>query len=117
MTDTPRRDAEYLIGRPEFRRFLLRAIQSAGIFYASANGSDGRNLWNEGRRSLGFDILAEAALGQSAPDEAGLITLFQILREELQQPSEDQKRGRRNRYDRTDELRDDSKDGSGDASR
>jgi hypothetical protein len=79
-------DMVFLMGRPEFRRHLLTIIRASAI-HASAYGSDGRNLpYSEGRRSLGLDILRDAARAMPVddPDSAFSLTLLQILREEAQ---------------------------------
>ncbi|NOW44156.1 hypothetical protein FHW96_000283 [Novosphingobium sp. SG751A] len=81
-------DAEYLLNRPEFLRFLFAAIQGAGILgqYAPANGQMGRDLGHfEGRRSLGFELLMLADAGQPEPlrSPEALATLDLILREAL----------------------------------
>lgn len=93
-------DAEYLLGRPEFRRFLFAAIQTAGILghYAPANGQTGRDLGHfEGRRSLGFELLALADLGQPEPlrSPEALATLDLIIREALNPKPKDKPRDRR----------------------
>jgi hypothetical protein len=94
-------DMATLSAMPEFRRFVFRSIQLAGILShtkASATGSDGRDLaFAEGRRALGFDILAEAQAGQPEPvrtrDPLNLMTLVAALTEEIQTPPEEKKRG------------------------
>jgi hypothetical protein len=99
-----RQDMERLVALPEFRRFLFRVIQNAGILSRITDGSNTRNLdYFEGRRNLGFDILDEAELGQAVPHEDALMTIFQSLREEIQKPPEEANRGRRS--DRYDEIR------------
>jgi hypothetical protein len=99
-----KQDMERLIALPEFRRFLFRVIQSAGILSRITDGSNTRSLdYCEGRRNLGFDILDEAELGQATPHEDALMTIFQSLREEIQKPPEEAHRGRR--ADRYDEIR------------
>jgi hypothetical protein len=104
-------DAEFLLSRPEFRRFLFAAIQSAGILghYAPANGQTGRDLGHfEGRRSLGFDLLQMAHLGQPeqirAADPEAITTLDAAIREAMN-PKEPTS-GRRNRNRDTDRYRD-----------
>lgn len=107
MNDKQRQaDMAMLSSMPEFRRFLFRSIQLAGLLSqtnASATGSDGRDLaYAEGRRSLGFDILAEAQTGQPEPvrtrDPLNLMTWIAALSEEIQAPPEEKKRGA-DRYD------------------
>lgn len=101
-------DAEFLLSRAEFRRFLYAAIQSAGILghHAPANGQTGRDLGHfEGRRSLGFDLLRMADDGQ--PEQLrspeALATLDAALREALNPPLKEKPHGRRSndtaRYD------------------
>lgn len=107
MTDADlKADMAFLTGRPEFRRFMWRAIQSARIFEAVADGSEGRNLDHyEGRRSLVLELLRDAERGQPVvhPDQIPILTAIQILREEAQQqPTKDAKD--RQRYDRTADL-------------
>ena len=62
------KDAEFLLTRPEFRRFLFAAVQSAGILghTVSASSAPTRDLAHlEGRRALGFDLLMMVHAGQS----------------------------------------------------
>jgi hypothetical protein len=114
-----RADAEFLLTLPEFRRFLFRSIQLAGILdhtTRATTGSDGRDLaFAEGRRSQGFDILAEAALGQPEQvrgrDPLNLMTLISALTEEAQTPPEEKKRGRDDRYGNDDRDADDGSPG------
>lgn len=112
MADPQRDDMCDLMALAPFRRFLWRAIQNAGILSATTDGSEGRHLaYAEGRRNLGFDILADAARGQPVddPEAAFNLTLFQIIREKAQeQPSE--KPNARRRQDRSSELHDDAED-------
>ena len=66
----PPTDAEFLLTRPEFRRFLFAAIQSAGVLgdHSLADGPQERDLrYHEGRRSLGFELLRMADQGQPEP--------------------------------------------------
>lgn len=101
-------DAQFLLGRPEFRRFLYAAIQSAGILghHAPANGQLGRDLGHfEGRRSLGFDLLLMADAGQPEPlrSPQALATIDAALREALNPPKE-KKRDRRDDTARYDDI-------------
>jgi hypothetical protein len=67
LDELEKQDGEFLLGRAEYQRFLLRVIQLAGIFSRTTDGSGERNLsFDEGRRSLGLEILemAEAAQPQ-----------------------------------------------------
>ena len=103
-------DAQYLLERPEFRRFLFTAIQSAGLLghHAPANGQLGSDLGHfEGRRSLGFELLSMADLGQPEPLRSpnALATLDAALREAMNPPKE-KPRGRRNDTDRYNDLPD-----------
>ena len=105
MNLTPE-DAQYLLGRPEFRRFMFAAIQSAGIFadMSHANGQSGRDLSHyEGRRSLGFEMIGALDAGQPEPlrSSESLATLDQIIREAMNPaPAKEKPDGRRsNRYD------------------
>lgn len=94
-------DAEYLLGRPEFRRFMFFAIQSAGIITDNtpANGQSGRDLSHyEGRRSLGLEMIATLDAGQPEPlrSPLAIATLDQILREAMNPASSKEKpNGRR----------------------
>lgn len=101
-------DADFLLTRPEFRRFLMAAIQRAGILgqYAPANGQLGRDLGHfEGRRSLGFEMLVMVDRGQPEPLQSpqALATLDALLREAMNPPPKEKPGGRRNsdskRYD------------------
>lgn len=95
-------DAEYLLGRAEFRRFMFSAIQSAGVITDNslANGQSGRDLSHfEGRRSLGLEMIAMLEAGQPEPlrSPLALATLDQILREAMNPaPSKEKPDGRRN---------------------
>jgi hypothetical protein len=97
LTDQERADLADLIERPGFRRFLFRVIQKAGIFEATANGTDQRHLVNEGRRLLGLEILreVEAAMPLQSPSGIPSLTVIQVLREEAQSPSKEKPSGRR----------------------
>ena len=120
-----RQDAEFLLGRPEFMRFLYDAIQSAGII-SNMEPADGRTVrdhsleWQSGRRSLGHEMLLMIEQGQPealrSPDGSPLITLNAVLREAIN-PKETTP-GRRNRNrDRNSELDDLDDRGSGDLDR
>ena len=106
-----RADAEFLLSRAEFRRFLFEVIQSAGIIgnIVAADGYSVRHQsleWHEGRRSLGHEILLMAEEGQPDalrhPDGSPIATLDAVLREAMN-PKENT-RGRRNTTDRYDDL-------------
>lgn len=87
-----RQDAEFLLQRPEFLRFLYALIQSAGIIGNNV-AADGRTVrdqcleWHEGRRSLGHEALLAVEEGQPdalrSPDGAPLMTLEAVLREAI----------------------------------
>jgi hypothetical protein len=115
ISDTQiRTDMEFLNSRPEFRRFLFRAIQTAGIFDQKGSGKSERDLaYAEGRRDQGLDLLHDAERGQPAahPEGIPILTTIQILVEEAQQAGTEKKKdGRRN--DRYRDLADGS-DGDG----
>ncbi len=106
MTDAERVDMVWLMEQPQFRRFLFRSIQTAGILTyraSTANGSDGRDLaYAEGRRSLGLDILrdADAALPAPLQHPSHAHTLAAIMAEASQIQSEKPNaRHKRDRYD------------------
>jgi hypothetical protein len=98
MTDQDKADLMDLMGRPGFRRFLYRAIQNAGLWSATTNGSDGRNLYLEGRRSLGLEILREVDEAQPVqfPDGIPGMTLMQLFSEAAQSSAPEKPNGRRN---------------------
>lgn len=105
-------DAAALLGRPEFRRFLHAAIQAAGILgqQTMASGADGALLaFLEGRRSLGFDLIALAHRGQDdairAQDPLGLTTMQAVLDAALS--AKDNRLERPHSRTRYDELPDD----------
>lgn len=107
-----REDAEYLLNRPEFRRFLFAAIQSAGVLshVGASHGPEGRNLeFSEGRRGLGFELLLMAHSGQPeairASDPDALATLDAVIREAMN-PTKDKTRDRRNDLDRYNDIPD-----------
>lgn len=98
-----RQDAEYLLNRPEFMRFLFAAIQSAGIIshLSGANGRSDCNLDHfEGRRSLGFDLLQMVDHGQPEPlrSPEALATLNAAILTSIN-PKETPDGRRSNRYD------------------
>jgi hypothetical protein len=113
LSELPRTDAEFLLARPEFRRFIYVAIQSAGILAQQdiANGHLGRDLsFLEGRRSLGFDLLQIAHAGQPAAirdaDPGAMATLHAALIEALNPPPKENARDRTNDLARYDDLPD-----------
>lgn len=87
-----RHDAEFLLSRPEFLRFVYEVIQRAGIL-GNTGAADGRSVrdldlsWLEGRRSLGREILLIADEGQPdalrLPDGQPSITLHAVLSEAI----------------------------------
>lgn len=97
-----RDDMAELMRLAPFRRFLFRAIQSAGILHPTTDGSEGRHLaYAEGRRNLGLELLADAETANADPHPESLTTLFLILSEEAQRQPKEPKRGK---YDRSSEL-------------
>lgn len=50
-------DIRFIIKSPEGRRFYWRLMSDAGVFRRSFNGDTVGTMFNEGRRSLGLDIL------------------------------------------------------------
>lgn len=103
MIDQQTKDLQFLIQRPEFLRFLdFAVIQPSGIFAAATNGSDGRNLVSEGRRSLGLEILAMVETGQPVAHPGNpILTLMQVFREIAQATTE---KPDAKRFDRNAEL-------------
>lgn len=105
--DQHKQDMQWLLQQGQFKRFLWRVIQSAGILAVQTDGSVGRNLdYIEGRRNLGLELLAMAEDGQPVPEvhpAGSLLTLIQVLREETSQPTE-KPNGRTKRTDRYTEL-------------
>lgn len=113
MADLAISELELLLTMPEFKRFVFAAIQRAGILSQEgpAHGQAPRDLsFAEGRRSLGFDILQLAHLGQPedvrAADPHALVTLNAVILTAMNTPKE-KTRGRRNddtaRYSALDE--------------
>jgi hypothetical protein len=101
LTDEERAAYADLIERPQFKLFLSRLIQLAGIYEATANGSAERTFFTNGRRSLGLDALriVEAAQPLAAPNGNPTLTLIQVLVAEAQsQTPERTKSGRRDIY-------------------
>ena len=106
-------DAEYLLGRPEFRRFMFAAIQSAGLFtdISPSNGQSVRDH-QEGRRSLGWEMVRALDAGQPEPlrTSEALATIQQIILQAMN-PAPDKEKPRGSRYDDITD-RDDRGDGS-----
>lgn len=74
-----------LLALPAFRRFLWRAVRTAGVLHP-AYGAEGRDLaYREGRRSLALDLIRMAEAGQPFPHPDGLSTWLSLLGEEQQQ--------------------------------
>lgn len=93
-------DAAFLMERPEFRRFLYAAIQTAGVLseHSLADGPQERDLrFHEGRRSLGFALLQMADAGQPEPLRTpnALATLTAVIREAMNPAPKEKPRGRR----------------------
>jgi hypothetical protein len=100
LSELPQADADFLLGRPEFRRFLFVAIQSAGVIgqHTLADGPQERDLrFHEGRRSLGFELLQMADLGQPEPlrTPGALATLNAAILEALNPAPKGKSSGRR----------------------
>ena len=116
-------DAAFLIARPEFRRFLHAAIQAAGLLgqQAMASGADGALLaFLEGRRSLGFDLIALAHRGQEQAirndDPLGLTTMQAVLDAALSAKENRLERPHsRTRYDELPDIDSGPDDGAADA--
>jgi hypothetical protein len=91
-------DKQTLLETPAFRRFLFDLIQTSGIFTASTNGTDGRHLYAEGRRSLGLEVLLSMDGAQPVQSPTGIpvLTLIQTLREEAQSAPKEKPLARRN---------------------
>lgn len=101
-------DMQFLNGRPEFGRFLLRVIQTARIFTRTTDGFGERDLsYDTGRRDLGLDILEMAEAEQPQGPIPGIpgVTLTQILLEEARRPTPEKSNARRKSDDRYGELR------------
>lgn len=98
---------DFLLQRAEFKRFLFSVIQMARIFQRTTDGSDERNLgFDEGRRSLGLEILEMVEMGQPVTHSEGIpaLTVIQTFLEATQHQPEKPSGGRNQRYDRTSEL-------------
>jgi hypothetical protein len=50
-------DIRLILKSPEGRRFYWRLMSEAGVFHRSFAGDVNTTLFNEGRRSLGIDLL------------------------------------------------------------
>lgn len=114
-----REDIQFLVQRPEFKRFLFRVIQSSRIFQpASTDGPQGDRL-NEGRRSLGLEILEMVERGQPVAHlhpVGPLLTVAQALHEEINftpERANDEKRS--SQYDRYRDAADGDDDDPSDA--
>lgn len=79
-------DMQLLMRNAAFRRFLLRVCSHAGI-WRSTTGAD-PVLHMEGRRSLGLDILTEAAAGVTRAKSVEHV-LAVILTESTPQETDD----------------------------
>lgn len=106
-----RADMEMLVRQTAFKHFLWRVIQSAGLFEPTTDGSEGRDRYRAGRRDLGLELLGLAELGQPVqdvhPDQIPLLTIIQTLLEEAQKSPEEKSNARSSeKYNRTDDLRD-----------
>lgn len=104
------RDADALLNFAPFRRFLFAAIQSSGVLcdHNLADGLQERDLrFNEGRRSLGFEMLQAVDQGQPEPLQTphALATLNALLLETMNHQEADN--GRRSNHDRYAGISDD----------
>jgi hypothetical protein len=118
-----RRDAEFLLSRPEFLRLAYDLIQSAGLI-GNNEAADGRTVrdqsleWHSGRRSLGHELLLLIERGQPdalrSPDGLPLMTLNAVLREAINPKEKPHGRNTRN-DDRYSDLDDDGNVADGDA--
>jgi hypothetical protein len=110
-TKREKADLQFLIGHPEFARFLFRVIQTARIFETATDGSHDEAVSALARRNLGLEILEMVEAGQLIPHPDGLpiLTVMQALREEANPPPQE-KQNAKARYDRTAELDDPDED-------
>lgn len=103
-------DMQLLVEMPAFNRFLWRVIQTSGFFRRATDGSRDACLLNEGRRSLGLDVLSMVEAGQPAShDRDPIFTMIRVLREEAtptQQETDHVPSKRTERFNRHDELDD-----------
>lgn len=105
-------DMRELMGFPSFRRFMFAVIQKARIFDPTTDGSVVRSLdYFEGRRNLGLELLEMAEQGQAAqhPEGMPLLTIMQVIREEITQAQATEKKNERPKH-RTAELDDEPDD-------
>jgi hypothetical protein len=75
-------DWQTLMGVPAFQDFIWWLIQNGGVFKYRMDEADGRNLFDEGRRSLALAVLSELETSQPAPAPDGIpaMTLIQTFR-------------------------------------
>lgn len=100
-------DMQVLMALPEFKRFLFRAIQTAGIMTSATNGHDGRDLaFAEGRKSLGLWMMHEADTGlpSSVRSPNTVAVWHAIMREQMQSSQPRKDKGDASRTDRYAEL-------------
>ncbi len=50
-------DIRFILVSKEGRRFIWKFLSDAGVFRRSYNGDSNGTLFNEGRRSIGLDLL------------------------------------------------------------
>ena len=50
-------DIRFILKSPEGRRFYWKLMSDARVFHSSFNGDTSGTMFNEGRRSIGLDIL------------------------------------------------------------
>lgn len=52
-------DIRWIISSPEGRRFYWRILSDAGVFRSSFSGDSNITMYNEGRRTIGLDLLGD----------------------------------------------------------
>lgn len=55
-------DLRFVLGSPQGKRTINRLLERAGIFRLSADNSGSWTYFNEGRRSVGLDLIADIEL-------------------------------------------------------
>lgn len=61
-----RQDFEFLMSRPEGRRFICRMLAATGVFRTSYTGEAYSTFFREGERNVGLKIMA--AINNWTPD-------------------------------------------------
>lgn len=69
---------------PEFRSFLWTIVENAGVFQLPAHGADKRDL-NEGRRSLGLEIVQMVEECFPMNGSAPVQVLRQLAKDQVEQ--------------------------------